>query len=124
MSEDRELLELAARAFGAAPWVEQQWPGICLSDDPEINPFYVCAKGRSTKAFNSLENAEDALALAAELRIKIIPGKYKGDGASAESQFWDAAGATVFSKKGMLDQICRAVTMVAADIQRKKEAIA
>lgn len=105
--KDYELLELAAKAAG----YRFSWVGADR-DIPET-----VEKG----TWNPLAIHGDALRLAADLRIKIIPGKHKGDGCSAESMFWKAVGVTVFRDGDMAKQMCRAITMVAANIQIEKE---
>lgn len=68
---DRELLELAAKAIGARPYTDRAWPGLCLSDDDECDPFYVNHHGSNAKNWNPLKKDDDALRLAASLGIHI-----------------------------------------------------
>lgn len=66
---DRELLELAAKAVGFSSW---DW----LGGDGLMNVYD--AEGRQS-AWNPLTNDGDALRLAVKLNIQITPGTYNKD---------------------------------------------
>lgn len=76
MHSDRELLELAAKAIGARPYTDRFWPGLCLSDDDECDPFYVNRHGSNAKNWNPLRKDDDALRLAVALEMLVEVEKH------------------------------------------------
>lgn len=97
--DDHKLLELAARSVG---WVHLTNGETC---DPKRGNFY----------WDPLADDGDALRLAAHLRLKVLPGKHKGDGCSVESQHAGVAGCTAF-RDDPAEQMRRAIVHVAAEI--------
>lgn len=71
MKSDRELLELAAKAIGAKYYADRDWPGLCLSGEPDILPFYVNSRGSGAIEWNPLANDGDALRLAVKLHMQV-----------------------------------------------------
>lgn len=103
---DKELLELAAKAAGI---VALRW-GI---DKPERQ---MSGEGQFIGAtWNPLADDGDALRLAADLRLKVLPGRHKGDGCTVESQRQGIAGCTTFCDDKR-EQMRRAIVHVAAEI--------
>lgn len=110
---DRELLELAAKAAGMN-LADYQGGG----DDAQ-NGLWM-ARGYSnpntgSRDWNPIKDDGDALRLAADLRLRIDPGKHMGDGCTVESQRPGIAGATAFHNTKS-EQMRRAIVMVAAEI--------
>lgn len=102
---DRELLELAAKAIG----------GDAVWSDIDGNLY----TGSPERSWNPLDDDGDAFRLAANLRLEIIPGKHVGDGCSVNSKRHQAPGVIVFrDSKDMAEQMRRAITMAAAEIGR------
>lgn len=103
---DKELLELAAEAAGI---VALRW-GI---DAPERQ---MSGEGQFIGAtWNPLNDDGDALRLAADLRLKVLPGKHKGDGCTVETQRAGITGVTTF-RDDKREQMRRAIVMAAAAI--------
>lgn len=117
MSTDRELLELAAKAVGARPYVDRAWPGLCLSDDPECGPFSVNEDGNAARDWNPLESDGDALRLAVKLGLRLTLPKYHRFGTTAEPQVETTPGHTVFRDDPM-QQTREAIVNTAAEIGR------
>lgn len=107
---DRELLELAAKAAGytIADWRET-YHGL----RPALYDTH--APGRWI--WQPLDDDGDALRLAAHLRLKVAPGRHKGDGCSVESQRDGVAGCVAF-RDDPAEQMRRAIVIVAAEIGR------
>lgn len=117
---DRELLELAANAaglevltnievLGSGVWIIEKYRSVYSGERPEY-------------LWNPLDDDGDALRLAANLRLEIIPGKHAGDGCSVNPKRHQVPGVTVFrDSKDMAEQIRRAVVMCAAEIGRSME---
>ena len=104
---DRELLEMAAKAAGRKIVRWGKTDGAFIDQGSCWSP---------------LTDDGDALRLAANLRLEIIPGKHVGDGCSVNSKRHQAPGVTVFrDSKDMAEQIRRAVVMCAAEIGRSME---
>lgn len=103
--DDRELLELAAKATGKV-----------LVHAPDNGPWKGCQfmDGKSA-AWNPLNNDGDALRLAVELRLQIKPGKHKGDGCTVETQRDGIAGCTAFYDD-KAQQMRQAIVRAAAEI--------
>lgn len=105
MSNDRELLELAAKTVGAE-WTQRGYWILPRADGvwQEWDPF---------------ESDGDALRLAAALRLQILPGKHQGDGCSVNPTSHSTPGVTAFvESKDMAEQIRRAIVLTAAEIGR------
>ena len=66
---DKELIELAAKAIGAKDYTDKDWPGLCLSGEPDILPFYVNLRGGGAIEWNPLTDDGDALRLADHLDL-------------------------------------------------------
>ena len=108
---DFQMLELAAKAAGYE--IEFIRNSGC---------FYRCEEEVGREDWNPLDDDGDALRLAANLRLEIIPGKHFGDGCSVNSKRYQAPGVTVFrDSKDMAEQMRRAITMAAAEIGRSME---
>lgn len=110
--DDRKLLELAAKAAGYSV------------DEPSYEGVWVHPAGASLNSDNEpdglvnwrpLTDNGDALWLAAHLRLKVLPGKHKGDGCSVEAQVPGVAGCTAF-RDDPAEQMRRAIVHVAAEI--------
>ena len=106
---NRELLELAALAAGVTGTYR------ALDSDFEGKFSEGISEHYGYKWWNPLEDDGDALRLAADLRLKIIPGKHKGDGCTVESQQEGVRSHTVFFDNP-IKQMRFAVTYVAAEI--------
>lgn len=105
---DRELLELAAKAAG-----------LTMLDTLPNMPFWANAHEGLMGPWNPLEDDGDALRLAADLRLQILPGKHVGDGCSVNPTHHTTAGVTVFLDSNcMREQIRLTVVMCAAEIGR------
>lgn len=107
---DEELTELAAKAAGH----QYRW-----------NDLYRHGEGRSEIlvlpdagvwfGWDPLADDGDALRLASDLRLKVLPGKHKGDGCTVESQRQGIPGCTTF-RDDKREQMRRAIVHVAAEI--------
>ena len=100
-----KLLELAALAGGIQFRGYDLWYEDFSAYDPEMDCNY---------QWNPLDKSEDALELAATLRLKIIPGKHKGDGCTVESREDGVVSCTAFGKTPA-SQMRLAITRVAAN---------
>ena len=110
--EDRELLELAAKACG----FELRFIALTNMPGAEERSRIVHENG-VTEKWNPLEDDGDAFRLAAYLRLEVIPGKHAGDGCSVNSRRHEIPGVTVFrDSKDMAEQMRRAIVMAAAEI--------
>lgn len=113
---DRELLELAAKAGGySVRWYEDSLaygPTFGIEVEPG-NPL-------GFEVWNPLTDDGDALRLAAKLRLQILPGKHVGDGCSVNPTSHTTCGVTVFrDSKNMAEQMRYAIVMAAAEIGAK-----
>lgn len=99
MSDEKQL-ELAAKAAGLEFWTHGD------------GGTYI---GNPMRRWNPLTDDGDALRLAADLRLKILPGRHKGDGCTVESQRQGIAGCTTF-RDDKREQMRRAIVHVAAEI--------
>lgn len=106
---DLELLELAAKAVGLPPDGMEGGPG------GRKGGLFWGGGGKSID-WNPLTDDGDALRLAAGLRIKVLPGKHRGDGCSAEAQWSGTRSATCFYSGDPAKQMRRAIVHVAAAI--------
>lgn len=130
---DRELLEMSAKAAGIFV-TKEQFEKDCTSPwDPEweileydgeaksiagwetIYSYNGELSGWGVRAWSPLTDDSEALRLAATLRLKIIPGKYKGDGCTVEAQRDGIAGCTAF-RDDPSEQMRYAIVHVAAEI--------
>ena len=112
MSADRELLELAAKAYG----------NLMVSYQGGPNGGWVRLIGHNHDLgcdvmvqWNPLTDDGDALRLAADLRLEIKPGKHKGDGCTVETQRPGIAGCTAFYDD-KAQQMRQAIVRAAAEI--------
>lgn len=113
---ERALLEAAAKAAGIRFDAEESKPhpksgafwGLWLVYDREPTEY-------DRRYWNPLTNSGQALELAAQLRLKVIPGKHKGDGCTVESQRLGIAGCTAF-RDDPAEQMRIAIVHVAAEI--------
>ena len=108
--EDREMMELAAKAAGLfdewpEPDYEVQWNGSGLW----------CSGMGEGILWNPLTDDGDALRLAASMRLQIKPGKHLGDGCTVETQRVGIAGCTAFYDD-KAQQMRQAITRAAAEI--------
>lgn len=104
---DRELLAMAAKAGGIdhRPDVDKRVTGWGVTGMPQLVDW------------NPLADDGDALRLAAHLRLRILPGKHKGDGCTVEAQERGVAGCTSFrDSTDMAEQMRHAIVHVAAEI--------
>ena len=101
-----KLLELAALAGGIQFRGYDLWYEDFSAYAPETDCNY---------QWNPYDRSSDALDLAATLRLKIIPGKHKGDGCTVESQEAGVVSCTAFGKTPA-SQMRAAITRVAANI--------
>jgi len=117
---DRELLELAAKAIGAKPWEDGAWPGVCLSDDPEITPFEAKANGVHKKEWNPLRDDGDCARMEAHLKLNV---EWCGSFVLVTDTETNARCSEHFVSHDD-DQAARRIASVrvAAEIQRAKEA--
>lgn len=99
MSDEKQL-ELAAKAAGLEFWAHGD------------GGTYI---GNPMRRWNPLTDDGDALRLAADLRLKILPGRHKGDGCTVESQRQGIPGCTTF-RDDKREQMRRAIVHVAAEI--------
>lgn len=107
---DRELLELAAKAAGIALLRSRL-------DDPMCCDFLLVERtldGNGLR-WNPLTEDGDAMRLAANLRLQILPGKHKGDGCTVETQRAGIAGCTAFYDD-KAQQMRQAIVRAAAEI--------
>lgn len=103
--EDKELLEMAAKAAGIEVSIAKGG-GSWINNGSKIWPHW-----------NPLNDNGDALTLAALLRLEVIPGKHAGDGCSVNSRRHEIPGVTVFrDSKDMAEQMRWAIVMAAAEI--------
>lgn len=103
---DRELLEMAAKAAGIKP----EGYGVNGVATRKNGP---CLVGW----WNPINDDGDAFRLAAYLRLEVIPGNHAGDGCSVNSRRHEIPGITVFrDSKDMAKQMRRAILMAAAEI--------
>lgn len=104
---DKELLELAAKAAGIRlnGW---EWSGAV---------FYTHAGMHNDRIiqWSPLTDDGDALRLATDLRLAVLPGKHKGDGCTVESQRQGIPGCTTLHDDKR-EQMRRAIVHVAAEI--------
>lgn len=111
---DRELLELAAKAVGYTV-------DIALYDGRDgMFRGLVIFDAEDRFDWNPLVDDGDALRLAAKLRLQILPGKHVGDGCSVNPTSHTTCGVTVFrDSKNMAEQMRYAIVMAAAEIGAK-----
>ena len=103
--DDRELLEMAAKAAGI---------GLSGFSDSD---FGLMVERSDGGWWDPLDDDGDAFRLAAYLRLEVIPGKHAGDGCSVNSRRHEIPGITVFrDSKDMAEQMRRAILMAAAEI--------
>jgi hypothetical protein len=107
MSE-QELMTLAAKAVGIEIYFRDD--GSCFQKEMQGNPSF-----RYLVPWDPLTDDGQAFGLAADLRLKILPGKHKGDGCTVESQRQGIAGCTTF-RDDKREQMRRAIVRVAAEI--------
>jgi len=102
---EKQMLEFAAKAAG--------YQVARLADDGESLLLVGIQE-----PWNPLEDDGAAQRLAAHLRLRILPGKYKGDGCTVEPHNRPGiVSVTVFRDSGdMAEQMRRAIVMVAAAI--------
>ena len=103
--DKQNLLELAALAGGIHFRGYDLWYEDFSAYDPEMDCNY---------QWNPLDRSEDALDLAATLKLKIIPGKHKGDGCTVKSNQAGVVNCTAFGVTGV-SQMRTAITRVAAN---------
>lgn len=101
----QNLLELAALAGGIQFRGYDLWYEDFSAYDPEMDCNY---------QWNPYDISSDALELAAELRLKIIPGKHKGDGCTVDSNLAGVVSCTAFGDTPA-SQMRVAITRVAAN---------
>lgn len=102
---DKELLEMAAKAAG-----------LVVVDRSHPVSLYIQSDGcHGGVRWNPLTDDGDALRLAADLRLKVLPGRLPGDGCTVESQRQGIAGCTTF-RDDKREQMRRAIVHVAAEI--------
>lgn len=114
---DRELLELAAKAAGYKRLYEMP-----VARD---RSFYMIeeTEGDRFTPWNPLKDDGAALRLAAVLRLQILPGKHHGDGCSVNPTSHSTPGVTSFvESKDMAEQMRRAITWAAAEIGKSIQA--
>lgn len=101
---DKEFLLLAAKACGYT----------VHSSDERATGIYIVVD-RQISYWSPLTDDGDALRLAADLRLKVLPGKHKGDGCTVESQRPGIPGCTTF-RDDKREQMRLAIVLVAAEI--------
>lgn len=113
---DKELLELAAKAAGIDYDPDKSKP------HPVSGAFWglwLRIKGEpyegQRRYWSPLTDDGAALRLAVALRLKIIPGKYPGNGCTVEAQRSGIAGCTAF-RDDKHEQMRYAIVRVAAEI--------
>ena len=116
--EDRELLELAAKAVGITgldfDYCEREDHGFYFG--PRL-PASMGIQAMCHKYWCPVDDDGDAFRLAAYLRLEVIPGKHAGDGCIVNSRRHEIPGVTVFrDSKDMAEQMRRAIVMAAAEI--------
>ena len=115
-AEDRELLELAAKAAGVRP--PQSPHEGCIANDGAF-VFYLDCEGRSVRKWNPLEDDGDALRLAVNLRLYVSPN-ISGELAMVFGDIFSKT-KTFFEPYG--DDPCaatrRAIVRAAAEIGRR-----
>lgn len=109
---EKEMLEAAAKAAGILLDYELH---------PEGKSFMCQSRGLATYLgswWHPGKSNDDALNLAALLRLKIIPGKYSGDGCTVEAQGVWAEGSTSCTafRKNASEQMRLAILHVASEI--------
>lgn len=105
---NRELLEWAAKAAGLN-FTRQNY-----AEPGEFDDGWGMVSGIG-EYWNPRTDDGDSLRLAAALRLKITPGKHKGDGCTVESQRDGIAGCTAF-RDDPREQMREAILIVAAEI--------
>lgn len=108
LGEERALLEAAAKAAGL-PYTRENFVAV-----GEFTHGWGMV-ARIDTFWNPLADSGQALDLAAHLRLKVIPGKHKGDGCTVESQQPGIAGCTAF-RDDPAEQMRFAIVRVAAEI--------
>ena len=104
--EDRELLELAAKACGMPRPVDDNGVWSAWVGTLENGHWW-----------EPLGDDGDAFRIAALLRLEILPGKHAGDGCSVNSRLHQIPGITVFrDSKDMAEQMRWAIVIAAAEI--------
>lgn len=106
-NNDRELLELAAKAAEFTVLPKGRTDGNFLVLGGDYGDFI----------WNPLTDDGDALRLAALLRLQINPGKHLGDGCTVETQRAGIAGCTAFYND-KAQQMRQAIVRAAAEIGR------
>jgi hypothetical protein len=107
MSE-QELLTLAAKAVGIEIYFSDD--GSCYHKEMQGNPSF-----RYRVPWNPLADDGQAFGLAADLRLKVLPGRLPGDGCTVESQRQGISGCTTF-RDDKREQMRHAIVHVAAEI--------
>lgn len=112
---DKELLELAAKGAG----IKAKWFKVRKYSEAN-GARWLCGTTdvfgtHHSKPWNPLTDDGDAMRLAADLRLKVLPGRLPGDGCTVESQRQGIAGCTTF-RDDKREQMRRAIVHVAAEI--------
>ncbi|WP_428142239.1 hypothetical protein [Delftia acidovorans] len=111
---DKELQMLAAKAAGYAIEWCADWPGGGCFMNPVV-PEPVDQGLSKRVPWAPIDDDGDALRLAADLRLKVLPGRLPGDGCTVESQRQGIPGCTTF-RDDKREQMRRAIVHVAAEI--------
>lgn len=112
MSTDLERLKFAAKAAG-----------LNVDFEDYTDPAGWFANGYHPETgdvmhwWNPLRSDGDAMRMAADLRLKVLPGKHRGDGCTVETQRAGIAGVTAFYDD-KFEQMRRAIVGAAAEIGR------
>lgn len=107
---DKELLPLAAKAMGH----QHRWSDSYHHGEMRSEILVLPSEG-VWFGWNPLADDGQAFRLATELRLKVLPGKHKGDGCTVESQRPGIPGCTTFCDDKR-EQMRRAIVHVAAEI--------
>lgn len=114
MKDDRELLELAARAAGMKVWRGQSWAqaDVLFTEPAKPDP-----DGKVTGVeWNPLADDGDALRLAVKLKLQVTPGTYHDH----EATVFSAGNAEAHERVHYLQDIYaatrRAIVRAAAEI--------
>ncbi|MFG0381088.1 hypothetical protein ACF8C6_09005 [Pseudomonas sp. zbq_18] len=113
--EDRELLELAAKAAGEVGEYRTEeihtsigWEKISAIHRPDGDGWW-----------NPLTDDGDALRLAVALNLQVTPGTYRGDEASAFRAGYGEAHEYVHYQQDLAAALRRAIVRVAAEIGKR-----